>query len=176
MSASSTAHLTQEELTDNLLRVSSLTVNAHLLGCPACAQELDRLRSSVADFRVAAHSWSESALATAERNASHARAVSMKSRPAMGWVLATAMVLFVLIVGSTAYLRQRRIAGQAYPVQIATPLPNSGPSQAQLDQDNALLSQVSSELSEGVPAPMQPLLVSESGASSSVTNKQIVKR
>jgi len=46
----------------------------------------------------------------------------------------------------------------------------------QLDQDNALLSQVSRELSEGVPAPMQPLLVSGSGASSSVTNKQIVKR
>jgi hypothetical protein len=126
---------------------------------PACAQELDRLKFS-RRLSVAAHSWSESALATAERNASRARNVAMKSRPAMGWILATTMVLFVLIVGSTAYLRQQRIAGQAHPVQIATPLPNSGPSQAQLDQDNALLSQVSRELSEAVPAPMQPLLVS----------------
>ncbi len=29
------AHLTHEELTDNLLGVSSLTVNAHLLNCLA---------------------------------------------------------------------------------------------------------------------------------------------
>jgi len=43
--------------------------------------------------------------------------------------------------------------------------------QAQLDQDNQLLSQVSGELSEAVPAPMQPLLVSESSGSNSVTNK-----
>lgn len=176
MSASSTAHLTQEELTDNLSGVSSLTVNAHLLGCPACAQELDRLRSSVADFRVAAHSWSEDALLAADRNASRVRSASMKSRPAIGWILAAAMALFILIAGSTAYLRQQRIAGQAHPVQTATPLSNSGPSQAQLDQDNALLSQVSSELSEAVPAPMQPLLVSESGASSAAANTQVVKR
>ncbi len=88
MSEPSTAHLTQEELTDNLLGVSSFTVNAHLLGCSACAQELDRLRSSVADFRVAAHSWSENALLAADRNASRVRSASMKSRPAMGWVLA----------------------------------------------------------------------------------------
>jgi hypothetical protein len=48
---------------------------------------------------------------------------------------------------------------------------NAGLSQAQLDQDNQLLSQVSGELSEAVPAPMQPLLVSESSGSNSVTNK-----
>ena len=29
------AHLTHEELTDTLLGISSLTVNAHLLNCPS---------------------------------------------------------------------------------------------------------------------------------------------
>ena len=175
MSTPSTAHLTQEELTDNLLGVSSLTVNAHLLGCPACAQELDRLKSSIADFRVAAHSWSESAMATTERNALHGRGVSARSPLATGWiVVAAAMILFV--AGSTIYLRQRRIEGQAHSTQVVTSLPSPRLSQAQLDQDNELLSQVSSELAEAVPAPMQPLLVSESSTSSAVTNKQVLKR
>ena len=53
------AHLTHEELTDNLLGVSSITVNAHLLNCPACTRELDGMKTSITAFRDAAHAWNE---------------------------------------------------------------------------------------------------------------------
>lgn len=163
------AHLTKEELTDNLLGISSLTVNAHLLSCPACADELETVKRSVAGFRDAAHAWSEDALVAAESRVSHARTGGEGSRRT-GWILAAAaMILF--IAGSIAYLHQEPPVSQAHPDVLATPTSNTGLSQAQLDQDNQLLSQVSVELSEAVPAPMQPLLVSEPSGSSATTNK-----
>ena len=163
------AHLTPEELTEQLLGSSSLTVNAHLLGCPACAGELDGLKSSISNFRDSAHNWSDDNLATVE-SASLRLQSQTPRRPYAGWILvAAAMIL--LVAGSAAYLRQSRIPNQAHVVQVATPVANAQESQSQLDQDNQLLSEVSGELAESVPAPMEPLLVSESGTSGAVTNK-----
>ena len=81
-----TSHLTKEELTDNLMGVSSLTVNAHLLECPACADELDRVKSSLAGFRDAAHSWSEHALVTVREAAQLAlEFIENVRRPTIGF-------------------------------------------------------------------------------------------
>ena len=68
------AHLTHAELTDNLLGVSSMTVNAHLLSCPACTRELDGMKTSITAFRDAAHAWNEDALATS-------RSASIRQHP-----------------------------------------------------------------------------------------------
>lgn len=168
MSAHSTAHLTHEELTDNLLGVSSLTVNAHLLSCPACASELERVKNSIASFRSAAHAWSEDSLVAPEstRSSATGRAAVWPAR----WILATAaLVLFA--AGSLTYLQRERTASQTHSAQVSTATTSAGLSQAQLDQDNELLSQVNGELSEAVPAPIQPLLVSESVGSGATTNK-----
>ena len=165
-----TSHLTKEELTDNLLGVSSLTVNAHLLDCPTCADELDRVKGSISGFRDAAHAWSEHALvASGEKLGTH-WAHRERSRPTM-WILAAAAAMILFIAGSIVYLHQEPTVSQSHPVVVSTPTRNAGLSQAQLDQDNQLLSQVSVELSEAVPAPMQPLLVSEASGSSANTNK-----
>ena len=43
--------------------------------------------------------------------------------------------------------------------------------QAQIEQDNELLTAVNSEITEGVPAPMQPLEVSFSNSSASSANQ-----
>jgi predicted anti-sigma-YlaC factor YlaD len=169
MNPQSTAHLTKEELTDNLLGVPSLTVNAHLLSCPACAHELEQMKGSIASFRGAAHAWTEDALSAAESKTAGAYTLRTASWPSRWILVAAAMILFG--VGSITYLRQQQIASQAHPAQVATSMASAGLSQAQLDQDNQLLSQVSGELSEAVPAPMQPLLVSESSGSTAVTNK-----
>lgn len=160
------AHLTQEELTDNLLGASSLTVNAHLLNCPACAGELRRLKASIADFRGAAQSWSETAALVEERGTQQVLRSPARSRFASRWILVAALVL--CIVGTTAYLRQQQILSQSHSTQ-----PTTAPavSQSQLDQDNLLMSQVSGELAEEVPAAMRPLLISESVASRSATTK-----
>jgi hypothetical protein len=162
------AHLTHEELTDKLLGASSLTVNAHLLECPGCANELERLKGSLSSFRDAAHAWSESSLATVERN--WERTERPTSWPAANWILVAAALL-LLVAGSTAYLHVQRMAGVATSAQVSTPVVNPGLTQAQLDQDNQLLSQVSGELAESVPAPMQPLLVSDSTTSGAITSK-----
>jgi predicted anti-sigma-YlaC factor YlaD len=164
-----TSHLTKEELTDNLLGVSSLTVNAHLLDCPACADELDRVKRTLTGFREAAHNWSEHTLVSAESSAARDWAHREGSRPTMWILAAVAMMLF--IAGSVVYLHQEPTVSQSHPVVVSTPTTNAGLTQAQLDQDNQLLSQVSVELSEAVPAPMQPLLVSEASGSSANTNK-----
>jgi anti-sigma factor RsiW len=163
------AHLTPEELTEQLLGSSSLTVNAHLLDCPTCASELDRLQSSISNFRDSAHNWSDDNLATAGSASLRLRSQSTR-RPSASWILVTAAMV-LLVAGSAAYLRQGRIPDQAHLVQVATPLTKAQVSQSQLDQDNQLLSEVSGELAESVPAPMEPLLVSESGTSGAVTNK-----
>jgi predicted anti-sigma-YlaC factor YlaD len=166
MNTPSTAHLTQEELTDKLLGVPSLTVNAHLLSCPACADELQQVKNSIANFRSAAHHWSDDAVTAASR-ASRAR-TSPGGFWAARWIMVAAVVI-IFVAGSVTYLHQKQ-ANQAQSVQFSTPAPSTGLSQAQLDQDNQLLSEVSGELSEAVPAPMQPLLVSESSGSGVFTN------
>jgi hypothetical protein len=168
MTPHSTSHLTREEFTDNLLGVSSLTVNAHLLGCTACADELERVKHGIAGFRDAAQGWSEQALLATESSATCVRSPRAQSRPA--WILAmVAMILFV--AGLLIYTRKETVASQSHPAVVATPTAGAAPSQAQLDQDNQLLSQVNVELSEAVPAPMQPLLVSESSATGSGAKK-----
>lgn len=162
------AHLTHEELTDKLMGASSLTVNAHLLECPACAGELDRLKGSISSFRDAAHAWSEDNLVATKSDRSGAQTPARW--PVANWILvAAALILFA--AGSTVYFYQQRIAGLAASAKVSTPAVNPGLSQAQLDQDNQLLSQVSVELGESVPSPMQPLLVSESATSGAVTSK-----
>src|SRR4029077_6371889 len=98
----STSHLTKEELTDNPLGVSSLTVNAHLLGCPACADELERVKRTLAGFRDAAHGWSDHALESAENRASRARISGMRSRRTV-WILAAAAAMILFIAGSVGY-------------------------------------------------------------------------
>jgi hypothetical protein len=163
-----TSHLTKEEVTDHLLGVSSLTVNAHLLGCPACAEELERVKYSIAGFRDAAQGWGEHALRAAESRATGGRVRGAQSRPT--WILAmAAMILFV--AGLLIYTHREPAVSQSHPAVDSSPATGAALSQAQLDQDNQLLSQVSVELSEAVPSPMQPLLVSESSTPTSGAKK-----
>jgi hypothetical protein len=162
------AHLTHEELTDKLLGASSLTVNAHLLECPGCTNELERLKGSLSSFRDAAHAWSESNLSTVERN--WERTERPTRWQAANWILVAAALLS-FVAGSAVYLHVQRMAGISTSAKVSAPAVNAGLSKSQLDQDNELLSQVSGELAESVPAPMQPLLVSDSTTSGTVTSK-----
>jgi anti-sigma factor RsiW len=166
-------HLTTEEVTEKLLGASSLTVNAHLLECPACASELDRLKSSISNFRDTAHAWSEDNIASAASVSFRAQASSKRWLSA-GWVLVAAAMIPMVAV-SAAYLHRER-ASRATSAQAAAlaSIPGAasrGISPSELDDDNQLLSQVSVELSEAVPAPLQPLVVSESDASGSGAKK-----
>jgi anti-sigma factor RsiW len=158
------AHLTNEELTDNLLGVTSVTVNAHLLSCPACANELDRLKSSIAGFRSAAHAWSEGALAE-DRAVQVVRTLPKRSWSPANWVLAT-VALILLAAGFAFYVRDYQARTQISVAPVVTTKATFETPESQIAADNELLSQVNSELAEAVPAPMQPLRLLEPAASS----------
>jgi hypothetical protein len=172
------AHLTNEELTDNLLGVSSLTVNAHLMNCPACSTELERMKHSISDFRSAAQAWSESPQRT--HNVVSAVSATSQGLWRSNWLLvAAAMIMFA--VGLTFYVRNQQNGDQAAVAHVTAPGSATGSSQSQmekdqlekdqLEKDNELLSQVDNELAEAVPMPMQPLRLVESNASSTSTGK-----
>lgn len=166
------AHLTHAELTDNLLGVSSMTVNAHLLSCPACTRELGGMKTSITAFRDAAHAWNEDALATS-RSASIRLTLPKKSW-AVNWVLATAAVL--LFAAGFVFYQRSQSGTSSGPGNMAQSskinVPATGMENAsQIAQDNELMSQVNSEIAEAVPAPMQPLQLSESVTSNSSAAK-----
>ena len=162
------AHLTHEELADNLLGVSSLTVNAHLLNCPACANELEQLKNSIAGFRGAARAWSESALA-GDHTVSVVRALPNRSWAA-NWVLSAAAVI-LFAAGFISYLHNHQLGNQAQSAKVEIPAASIEASAAQIERDNELMSQVNSEIAEAVPAPMQPLQLSQSAQSNASSAK-----
>jgi len=164
------AHLTHEELTDNLLGVSSLTVNAHLLNCPQCCNELNQMKTTIASFRGAAHAWSEDALANS-RNGQIVHRLPKRRWLTARWGLAAAAALVLFVAGFAVYLRDHQPREQAALVQTAAPVVKIETAQSQIDKDNEFLSQVNSELAEAVPAPMQPLRVLESTTSNVSASK-----
>jgi anti-sigma factor RsiW len=158
------AHLTHEELTDRLMGVRSSTVEAHLLGCPACSKELQEMGESIHLFRGAVHSWSESRAGAADLPA-RSRVLRPRS---YDWLLAGAVAM-VLVAFSLLYFLDRSRLEQAHtqPTGAVT-----ASSVEQIKQDNELMSQINQELSEGLPAPMQPLQVSASRQSASSDDHQ----
>ena len=156
------AHLTNKEMTDRLLDVPSMTVDAHLLDCQACRAELNVLRSSVGDFRDAAQSWSEDAVAVSRNLVTIA---PRNKRWRAEWIVAAAFFLMVIL--PLLYLREREVHPVSGSVQTSPALS----AQAQIEQDNELLTAVNSEITEGVPAPMQPLQISLSNNSASSANQ-----
>ena len=120
------AHLTNEEMTDRLLGVPSMTVDAHLIECHECLAELDVMRASTGNFRDAAHSWSENAVAVSRNLA----AVASRGRTWRSeWIVAAAFLLLMIV--PVLYLRERKspsaTSSQESPVAVSE--------QAQIEQD-----------------------------------------
>ena len=78
-----------------------------------------------------------------------------------------AAAFLLLIILPVLYLSERKSPtasnSEKSPVAVSK--------QAQIEQDNELLTAVNSEITEGVPAPMQPLQVSLSNSSASSANQ-----
>jgi anti-sigma factor RsiW len=143
------AHLTNEELTDQLLDEPSRTVEAHLLDCAACRTELAQMRTSVEVFRTAARGCSDNAAAV-----DHKVKAIRSRRPIVAtveWAVAAGLLLAVVVLPIVYWQDHGQTKSNALAAQVL---------QAQIKRDNELLSAVNSEIAEGVPAPMQPLGVS----------------
>ena len=156
-------HLTHQELTDHLLGTRSATVEAHLASCSACSKELYQFRESLGTFRAAVHNWSEAG-----------RPVQRQVFPvprSFDWLLVGAMALVLLTFSLVFWIDGTDNSAQ----NPLTPTPQQviadNTSLAQIQQDNELLSNINQELSEGLPAPMQPLQVADSGATGKSSNQ-----
>jgi len=154
-------HLTHQELTDHLLGTRSATVEAHLSTCTACSKELYQFRESLGTFRAAVHNWSE-----AERPVQ--RQVFPVPR-SFDWLLVGSMAL-VLLTFSLVFWGDRPDTKVNVDPGPTTNLVAQN-SEAQIQQDNELLSNINQELSEGLPAPMQPLQVADSGTTGKSSNQ-----
>lgn len=146
-------HLTHQEFTDYLLGARSATVEAHLADCSTCSKELYQFKESTESFRSAVHTWSE---------APHAVRPEAREVPrSFDWLLVGAMVL-VLATFATVYFGDRPNTKESDSKQTVPLNLVADNSADQIQKDNELLSNINQELSEELPAPMQPLQVSVS--------------
>jgi predicted anti-sigma-YlaC factor YlaD len=152
------AHITQEEMTELLIGTRTSTLDCHLQACAECREELERMKSSLALFRTASHAWSET---VAGEVSEIQQVLSLpRARTYASWWKLAAVTAVLLVVFIAAY-RVERTSVNNNTVRVTTPSGEiAESSQDQIAQDNELLAQVNSEISESVPTPMQPLQIS----------------
>jgi len=162
-----TAHITHQEMTELLMGTRTSTLDCHLQACAECRKELERVKASLALFRTASHVWSESAASEAPQMQ---RAMALpRTRAYASWWTFAAVAAVLLIVFAAVYRIERNpTPSNTAQVTPATSIVRSA--QDQIAQDNELLAQVNSEISESVPTPMQPLQISAASSDSSSQN------
>jgi hypothetical protein len=162
------AHITQEEMTELLMGTRTSTLDCHLQACAECRDELERVKSSLALFRTASHAWSERA---ASKTSEMQQVISLpRATSYASWWKLAAVAAVLLIVFAAAY-RIKRTSPNGNTAKVTTPSTiTTESSQNQIAQDNELLAQVNSEISESVPTPMQPLQISAASSNSSSQN------
>jgi hypothetical protein len=165
-------HLNPEELTGLLLGFPAHGADSHLRACAECSRELAQMKKSIALFRQATRDWSESDISTPlSRCRTRLSLPAKSSRPLAGWVVAAAAI--VLIAIPSFYLAQHIHGNGTAGVNAVASSGSDNAAKAaldpaqQLEQDNALLSQIDSAIAEGVPPSLQPLELSSSPTSSS---------
>jgi hypothetical protein len=150
------SHLSDLELTDYLLGSASEASQIHLESCPACQNELNELKKSIQLYRSAATGWSEN------RELEISRAPMPEparlNRPILiaRWAMAAALVVFI-----AGFHFKNYQANWWRGLRRTAVVTSDGRSRSEIERDNELLSRLTSELSESVPAPMQPLQISQ---------------
>ena len=146
------AHITHEEMTELLVGARTSTLDCHLQACAECREEFARVKSSLESFRVASHAWSTS------KTGETRQAIAFSRKPSYAWGRLAAVAAVLLTVFAAAYRIEK------------SPSIENTVRQDQIAQDNELLAQVDSEISESVPTPMQPLQISAESSESSSQN------
>jgi hypothetical protein len=157
MTPPTSGHLTDDEFAECVIEAYSAEINAHLLSCPQCQQELSRFRLSIADFGGAAMLWSESQPRVSLRTAS----ISQARHPLLvhaRWVVAAVLLL---VVGIPVVLHRDRVATvPADTAAVAASVPDD--SDAQIAEDNQLMRSVTMAIGNRDPSPFQEYGLQES--------------
>ena len=124
-------HLSRDEVSRWMAVERGPDQGRHLLECPRCQAEVERLDAALAQFRGSLDEWS----ARQPNRWRSGRTVRVAARRPLRWALAaTVFVLLTIPIYQAARDRQRAAA------------------------DALLLQQVDAALSRSVPQPMEPLM------------------
>jgi hypothetical protein len=148
-------HLSGEQISQWMIGERTPQVERHVAECAACRAEVEKLESTLAQFRMAVRELGSSAPAPAWRNAPF-------RAPTFTWprlVLSTAALL-VLIAAPIAWTTHER--ERSAEAALA---------------DSQLLERVDSAISRAVPEPMEPLVnLVTWNSSAPVQNQKAVKQ
>lgn len=140
----------------------------HMASCAACQAEAKPLEESLAWFGAAARNWGEHKAALAARGVGVRHVAVVSWRVLIGvCAAATVAVLMVLGIG-LPHWKSQPVTPQAH-VQ-----PQVEQQQQEIASDNALLDEVDQDVSQEVPAAMQPL--SWSATSSNAGNSSAARQ
>ncbi len=166
MTSGGSVHLTQEELNDVLIGMSSPEAEAHLADCAQCRDQVETFLSDMHVFNETSLAWSESRPSKPIRVASKSGFRGVASSP-LTWALATALLL---MVGSPAWLPE--VDSILHPTAASdnsNVASESGDSDAQIAQDNDLLRSVNVALNTSEESPISEFGLSEEPAHRSRT-------
>lgn len=133
-------HLSEKDFSEWMMGEHTPEFTEHLIECPQCAAELNRLETPVAMFREAVHMWSadesQRVAAIPSRRGIWSWAIPGSLSGRWLGVAATAAVLMMAVLIGVG--ESRRAAGLER-------------------EDDLLLGQVQAAVDRPVPAPMQPV-------------------
>lgn len=158
---SAVSHLSEDDLDEILLGISSPESTAHLAACAVCAERFTtfraELKTQMAAFNQASMAWSEARSNTISRDLTSHKATARLTLPKV-WSAAAAMVLVATLAlhvsldhRSAALEASKSAASQT--ISAASDAIHPEHDQHELASDNAMLAAIDSEM--GTPQPTQ---------------------
>ena len=160
------AHLTEDDLNDALIGLTTPDQDAHLAACEACSAELASFRESMGVFNKASLAWSEARSNTMPLHPETRR--SSWLGPIGTWALSGALAFLVAFFLTSAIHHHDEML-QAKNPAAATEVNR----EQEIATDNAMLAAINSELYRRVPSPLetyQPASITVRHASAQVKN------
>jgi len=131
-------HLSPEQIDGWIIGERTAEVEDHLQSCSACADEVARVAGPLTLFGSAVRSWGE------ERMGPMRVSRMAASAPVGWWRLGLAFAAILLFIAVPVLRHRAAVIAAHTEAQTAA-------------QDERLLRQVEQEISQSVPAPMEPL-------------------
>ena len=128
-------HLSEQQIDEWLIGQRPAEVEGHLRSCQSCADEVERVAGPLTLFGGAVRSWGEEQMGSA-------RVWRPAGKSSFAWWRAGLAIATLWLVIAVPVYRHRQATQEAALTAA---------------QDEVLLQQVERDLSQSVPAPMEPL-------------------
>lgn len=139
----------------------------HMVSCAVCQAEAKPLKDALQWFGAAAREWGEQKAAFPVRRA-RVRDAAVVSWRVLAGVCATVAIALLVVFGIVLpHGKSRQATNHARVQQV-----EQQQQQEEIASDDALLEEVDQDVSQEVPAAMQPLTWSTTGAARSSTARQ----